>query len=157
MSPRHRQVLAAFRGQPAATGAHRRVRVVVDLTTGDDRGPLVEQADEGADESGLALPAFAEQHDVVPGQQRAFQLREHRVGEPDDAREALLTGAEPGEQILPDLDLDAAMVVAGGPQRVERADAGSVGPAWGGGHGGRGHLDTLCPPRPDRRLATGAM
>ena len=44
------------------------VRMVVDLAAGDDRRPLVQQADQRADQPGLALAALAEQDDVVAGE-----------------------------------------------------------------------------------------
>ncbi len=69
-----------------------RVRMVVDLATGDNRGPLVEQAEQRADQPGLALTAFAEQDEVVSGEQRALDLGDDGVVEADDAREGRLTG-----------------------------------------------------------------
>ena len=52
--------------------ADRRVRVVVELAAADDRDPLVEQADQQAGHPGLRLAAFAEEHDVVAGQDRVL-------------------------------------------------------------------------------------
>ena len=91
---------AARRRQP---GADRRVRVLVDLAAGDDRRPLVEQPDQGADQPGLALAALAEQHEVVPGEQGALELGQHGVVEADDAGEGGLARAQPGEQVVADL------------------------------------------------------
>jgi hypothetical protein len=80
--------------------------VVVDLTALDHRRPLVEQAAEGADQAGLALAAFAEEYEVVPGEQGALQVGHHRVVEPDDAREPGLAGPETGKEVVAYLIFD---------------------------------------------------
>ena len=95
--------VAVARGAARRPGCRRRARrpaaarqardglrsgCVVDLAAGDDRRPLVEQADEGADQAGLALAALAEEDEVVAGEQRALELGQHGVLEADDAREA---------------------------------------------------------------------
>ena len=82
--------------------------MVVDLAAGDDRGPLVEQADQRADQPGLALPALAEQHDVVAGQHGALDLGQHRLVEADDAGEALLAAAAGARAGCPQLGFDGA-------------------------------------------------
>ena len=74
----------------------RRVRVLVDLAAGDDRRPLVEQPDQGADQPGLALAALAEQHQVVAGEQGPLELGQDGVVEADDAGEAVLAGGAAG-------------------------------------------------------------
>ena len=104
----------------------RGVGVVVDLASGDDRGPLVEQTDQGADHPGLALPPFAEQHEVVAGEQRALDLRGDRLVEADDSRQGGLARGEPGDQVLPDLGLDVAVHVPDGPQLAEGRDGGQL-------------------------------
>ena len=53
-------------------------RVLVELAADEDRRPLVEQADEGADQAGLALAALAEQDEVVAGDERPLDLGERR-------------------------------------------------------------------------------
>ncbi len=122
--PVDRQQLALGVQQREAAGAHRRVRVVVDLATGDDGRPLVQQADERADEAGLALAALAEQHDVVAGEQRALDLGDHRVVEADDAGQGRLAGAEPANEVLADLGLHAAVHVPGGAKVTQSRDGG---------------------------------
>ena len=87
----------------------------------DHRGPLVEQADQGAQQPGLALAALAEQYDVVPGEQRALELREHGAVEADDAGPRVAPRAQRREQVVADLGLDAARQVAGGTQFARRA------------------------------------
>ena len=117
--PGDREFLALLLGEAAAAGADRRVRVVVDLAARDGRRPLVEQRADRADEAGLALPALAQQDDVVPGQQGPLDVREHGLVEPDDAREAFLPGAHPRQQVLSDLLLDRAIDVTARPQLAQ--------------------------------------
>ena len=124
--PGDRQVVAELRREPAAAGADRRVRVVVDLAAGDDRRPLVEQPADGADQPGLALAALAEQDDVVPGEQRPLDVRQHGLVEADDAGKPVLPGAHPREQVLSDLLLDGAVDVAA---RLQLAQCGWPGRA----------------------------
>ena len=54
-------------------------RVLVELAADEDRRPLVEQPDEGADQAGLALAALAEQDEVVAGDDRPLDLGQHGV------------------------------------------------------------------------------
>ena len=65
----------------------------------------------GAHQPRLALPPLAEQHDVVPGEQRALQGGQHRLVEPDDAREARPARAHQLDEVLADLDLDRPVTV----------------------------------------------
>jgi hypothetical protein len=85
----------------------------VDLTTCDLRAPFVQQRDQGAHQSGLALPPLAEQDQVVPGQQRRLQLRQHGLIEADDAREGDLVGTQAGQQVGAQLLLGGPRVVPG--------------------------------------------
>ena len=57
------------------------VGVLAELGAADHRRPLVEQADQGAQQPGLALAALAEEHDVVAGDQGALELRDDGVVE----------------------------------------------------------------------------
>ena len=100
------------------------VRVIADLAALDDRAPLVEQPAEGAHEAGLALAALAEQHEVVAGEQGRLELGQDGLVEADHAREGVLAGAQPGEEVVADLRLDAAVLVAGGAQAAEGRRAG---------------------------------
>ena len=56
-------------------------RVLPELGAVDDRRPLVEQPDEAAQQAGLALPALAEEDDVVAGEQGALELRDDGLAE----------------------------------------------------------------------------
>ena len=104
-------------------------RVLVELAADEHRRPLVEQADEGADQAGLALAALAEQDEVVAGDERPLDLGQHGVLEPDHAGQAGLAAAEPGQQVGAELGLDRA---EGGAAVAELAE--------GRGGGGRGAL-----------------
>jgi len=77
---------------------------------------LIEQAGQGADQPGLTLAAFAEQDDVVLGDQGALEVRQDGLPEPYDAGKGILPGSHPGEQVLPDLVLDTAVLMAAGSQ-----------------------------------------
>ena len=94
--PRHRQVLARFGQQVLGEPGDRMEGVVVDLRVGDDREPLVEQADHGADDPGLGLAALSQQDDVVSGQNRVLHLRQDGVLEPEDAGHQGLPGGDAG-------------------------------------------------------------
>ncbi len=98
--PGHRGVVTELGDQQPAPGAHRGERVIIDLAAGDHRRPLVQQAHQGADQAGLALPAFPEEDDVVPGEQSAFDLGEHGVVEADDAGKPVLATRHPGEGVV---------------------------------------------------------
>jgi hypothetical protein len=133
--PRHRRGVAVLGDQPLALRADRGVRVLVQLGAGQHRGPLVEQAGQRADQPGLALAPLAEQHQVVTGEQRPLDLRQHRVVEAEDAGEGGLPGGEPGEQVVAHLGLDRLVHVAAGAQLAERRGGGGRGSGDGARHG----------------------
>ncbi len=110
--PGDRCVVAELGEQQPASGTHRRVGMVVDLAAGDHRRPLVQQADQGADQTGLALSPLAEEDDVVTGQQRPFHLGEHRVVEADDAGEPVLAAGHSGKGVVPQLRAYGPMPVS---------------------------------------------
>ena len=129
--PADRQVVAHLRGEPTAPRAGRLVGMVVDLAARDGRRPLVEQPGQGADQPGLTLAALAEQDDVVPGDQGTLEVGQDGLAEPDDAGEGILARPHHGEQVVPDLFLDAAVRVAAGAQLLRgwRGLAGWYGDA----------------------------
>src|SRR5436190_2115144 len=96
--------------------------MVVDLAAAHRRRPLVEQADQRADQAGLALAAFAEQYDVVAGQECALDLRQDRAVEADDARESVRPLAQTSEQVVTDLSFDRLVLVTGSTEFGERSD-----------------------------------
>ncbi len=75
----------------------------------------------------------------MTGQQRALDVGEHGGAEPDDAGEPVLSGAHPGEQVLPYLFFDAAVHVPGGTELSEGGCRGRV--RAGSCAGGRPGLD----------------
>ena len=105
--PGDRQVVALVGDAATARGRDRLAGVLADLGAGDHRRPLVEQGHEAAQQARLALPALAEQHDVVPGEHRALELREHGAVEPDDPRPRVRAGAQPGEEVVAQFGTDA--------------------------------------------------
>ena len=119
--PHDGQLVAELGGAATRLRGDRGVRVLAQLGAVDDGRPLVEQADDGTQEAGLALAALAEQHDVVTGDQGAFELREHGRAEPDDAGPGIAPLAEGGEEVRADLVLHSAQFVTGRAERAEGA------------------------------------
>ena len=65
-------------------------RIVVDFRAGDNRNLLVEQIRQLADNATLRLAAQAEQDQVVPRENRIYQLRDDRFVLADDAGKQFL-------------------------------------------------------------------
>ncbi|MGH3337288.1 MAG: hypothetical protein ACRDPL_00455, partial [Propionibacteriaceae bacterium] len=81
------ELISQLLSQSPTAEAHRRVRVIVDLTTGDFRTPFIEQSGHGPHQPGLALTALAEENQIMASEYCAFQLRQHGLIEADNARE----------------------------------------------------------------------
>src|SRR5207248_4094644 len=113
VAPGDREVVAEFGGAADGRGRDRLQRVFAELGALDDRRPFVEQAGQGAQQAGLALPALAEQDDVVPGEQRALELGQYGAREADDPGPGVITGTEGGQQVLVDLPRDRSRLVPG--------------------------------------------
>ena len=112
-----------------------RVRIVVDLTAGDDRHPLVEQAGERADDARLGLAALAEEDHVVTGEQRVLELRHDGVLVAENAVEQGLTSGDAGDGVAPDLFFHRGRLPARGLQIAEGVSEcchGSTIPLFGG-------------------------
>src|SRR5690606_25927939 len=103
----------------AGVPRHRVVGVVVDLAAGDDRHPLVEQPDEGADHAGLRLAALAEEDDVVPGEQGVLELGQDGVLVAEHRRDQLLPGGDAGDGVAADLLLHRDGGPARGPELAQ--------------------------------------
>jgi len=86
--------------QPGET-RRRVVGVVVDLRATHDRQPLVEQADQGADQAGLGLAALTQQDDIVARQEGVLELGDDGVLEPEHPRHHRLAGGHPGCGVAP--------------------------------------------------------
>ena len=147
VTPCNGQAVAELAGQAAAARADRHRRVVIDLAPGHHRRPLVEKIHEGADETGLALAALAEEHDVMAGEQGPLDLRSHRLIEADDAWEGVVAIGESLDEVRSDFILDRAMGVAGGAEipeghrkvgRAQRDDVGHGRTVAAKGAGGMG-------------------
>ena len=134
--PLDRQVVAELGGPALRLVGDRLERVLAELGAGDDRRPLVEQADQRAQQPGLALAALAEQHDVVAGDQRPLELRDDGVLEAVQPRPRVAALAQRGEQVVADLGAQGAGHVAGGAELADGADGGCSG-------GSRSHSSTL--------------
>ena len=118
VAPPHRERVTVLGRPSAAGGGDRLVRVLPELGALDHRGPLVEQPDQGAQEPRLALSALAQEHDVVPRDQRPFQLRDHGVVEAVDARPGIATLAEGRQEVAAQLVADRSCAHA--PRRGAR-------------------------------------
>ena len=104
---------------PAAL-ADGRVGVVVDLTAGHRRDPLVEQFGQLAQETGLRLAAQAEEEEIVLGEKGVLQLRDDRVLVADDAGEDGLAVALPAHEVAPELFLHRQRPRPGTAESTER-------------------------------------
>jgi len=96
--------------------------VLPQLRSVDHRGPLVEQANHRTQQPGLALPALAQQDDVVTGDQGPFQLWQHGAAEAVHAGPRVLAGGQLGEQVVADLGVQVPVHVAGRAQFTKRSD-----------------------------------
>ena len=83
-----------------------------ELRAGDHRRPLVEQSLQRPQQPRLALTAFAQQHDVVAGDQRALKLGQHGVVETKDAGPHVATLGQRFEKVLADFLLDWTFAMA---------------------------------------------
>ena len=84
--PVDRRRVAALGDQVASLTRDGAVGAVVELRPGDDRDLLVEQVGKGAHEPALGLAPFAQQDQVLVGQDRVHHLRGHRVLVAEHAR-----------------------------------------------------------------------
>jgi hypothetical protein len=97
-------------------------RVLAQLRTGHHGRPLVQQADQGAQQAGLALPALAQQHDVVAGDDRPLELGDDGRGEAVHSRPRVPSRRERIKQVVPQLLTQSAAGVSGGTQLAEGSD-----------------------------------
>ena len=113
------QFLAQLLGSTDGRRGDRLEGVLTQLGALDHRRPLVEQADERAQDPGLALAALAQQDDVVAGDDRPLHLRDHRIGEPVQAGPGISPFGERGEEVVPQLGLQRFLDVVGGAQLTQ--------------------------------------
>ena len=84
----------------------------------------VEQADELPRHPRLGLTAFAEEDDVLAGEDRVLDGRDDRILVPDDAREERLSDRQTGDQVRAEFLLDRPRAPATLPQLTERPGLG---------------------------------
>ena len=118
--PRELGRVAVLGDEIAAAPADRCVRIVVDLAARNRRHGVVEERDQGTDESRFRLPALTEQDHVLAGKDRVLDLRDHRVVVPADAVEQLLVGAELADQVASKLGPDRQDAVFRATQLTDR-------------------------------------
>ena len=128
--PIDRGILALAVDDRAGRGGDRRVRVVVELPAAEHRQPLVEQADQQAGHPCLGLPALAEEHEIMAGQDRVLDGRDDRVLIPHDAGQDLAAVGKARDEVRAELVLHGARPPAAGPELGDR------GGALGGWHRG---------------------
>ena len=124
VAPLDRQLVAVLLRAAPRLGRDRIVGVLAELGAGDHRRPLVEQADQRAEQPGLALAALAEEDDVVSGDQRALELRDHGVVEAVHPRPRVLARGELGQQVVAQLGAQRLLGVAGLAELAEGARCG---------------------------------
>jgi hypothetical protein len=107
--------------QLAATRADGPVRVIVDLAAGDHGDGIVKEVDDRADQAGLGLTALAQEDQVVPREDPAFERREDGVLEAEDAGEQFLPQLETAQEVRSELLLDGPVGGAGGAQFTDGA------------------------------------
>lgn len=124
-TPGHRQLVAQLCRAADARRRDRVVRVLPELRSVDDRRPFVEQPDHRAQQPGLALPALAEQNNVVTRDQGPLELRDDRGLEAVQTRPRIASLPEGGEQIAPDFGPQALVFVSGCPELSDRGNRGT--------------------------------
>ncbi len=124
MAPRDRQFVAQVGRATQRCRRDRVERMLAQFGSGDDRRPLVEQTGKAAQQPRLALPALAQQHDVVSGEQGAFQLRDHRRVESVDAGPRVAAVGERRQEVLSQLDAQRPVGVPRRAQLTGRGDRG---------------------------------
>src|ERR1017187_9230976 len=98
--PGNRRGVSFFSNQLAASPADRHIRVIVDLATGDVRHLRIKQSSQSPQNSALSLAAQPEENEIMPRQDRVYDLRHHRVVIANDARKYLAAFAQPRHKIV---------------------------------------------------------
>ncbi len=120
--PRHREGVAQLGGTADGGVRDGLVGMLGQLGAVDHGRPLVEEPRQRAQEARLALASLAQQDDVVSGDQRALQLRDHRRLEAVQARPRVRPRAQLHQQIVAELGADRLLHMAGCAQLAERRD-----------------------------------
>ncbi len=117
--PFDRRGIAHLVDEVATMLAGRCVGIVVDLTAGDDRHPLVEQARERADDASLGLAALAEEDHVVTGEQRVLELWHDGAVVAEHTAEQGVTSGDAGDGVAANLLFHRGRLPARGLQIAE--------------------------------------
>jgi len=95
----------------AARLADRRERIVVDLAAGHRRHLRVEQLGQEARHPRLGLPALTQEDDVLAGEDRVLDLRQHALLVAHDARKECGALPEPRDQVVAELLLHCLRLI----------------------------------------------
>ena len=124
-APRDRQGVTQLGGTAQALCRDGLEGVLTQLGAPDDRRPLIEQADQSAQQTGLALSTLAQQHDVVPGDEGPLELRDDGRLKAVQARPRVAALAEGGKEVVADLDAQGLLDVARSPKCADGCHSGS--------------------------------
>ena len=122
--PSDLDLVATVRDQVEAAPANWIEGMIIDLAARDDGNELVEQADQRAHDPALRLSPLPEQDDVVAGDDRVGQLRQHGVVVTHDAGEQLLARPQSGEEVAAHLLFDRLAPVSRGPKLGDGVGSG---------------------------------
>src|SRR5690606_14156014 len=98
--------------------------IVVHLGTGQDRDLVVEQRHQLTQNAALGLPPQSEQNEVVAAQYGVHDRRHLTVVVPDNARKQALAAPHPGDQVLPQFQLDGTASIPRCPKLTYSAGSG---------------------------------
>ncbi len=90
--------------------------------TFDDRRPFVQQSSQGAQQAGLALAALTQKHNVMPGNECAFELGQHGAAKAEDSGPRIATLCQRFQQIVTEFLAQVLEDMAGGTQFTNSKD-----------------------------------
>src|SRR5262249_16718406 len=102
-------------------------RVVIDLTTGNDWNHLIEQINKTPRHTCLRLTTLAEKNDVLPRENRIFDLWKHRLFISNDPREQFFALPDLLDEILAHLFFNRKDLISTFTQCTDRAWSSSDG------------------------------
>ena len=116
--PGNRGVIALLGDKVAAGAADGMQRMVMNFASRDVRNLLLEEIDQSPKNTALRLPAEAEKDEIVPGQDRIRDLRQHRLLVSLNAGKQRFMRLEFSQQVATHLVLDATVRGPAGPCRA---------------------------------------
>ena len=120
------RVVPVFGNEVPGAPADRRVGRTVDLAARDRGQVLVEQRDQGSQDTGLRLSPQSEENEVVPGQDRVDQFGDDGLLVTDDAGKDLFAAGKLDHQVVPHLVLDGPLRISHAAQRADGRGSGVV-------------------------------